>query len=371
LLDRGASDLGNRRQERPLIGKRKSLLVEKNAVAQVSWAFLQRQGDQIAETTLRQSILIGKETVIRIQPDVRPEFHRFGQDIGPEPASQRGGHGLLKEQPDVASVAGTRTLQKCRYVQAAACLQDGCGVSLPIGLVEIGGQEKAAFILQHRIHADDEIAAGRILSRQVPADDVVRDRQEVTVLAIGTLDAWLVAEANSPLVDARRLVTGLAALAALEAPRIDVLTSTKQGTKQSDLGFRRGLTMDKAVVRVHEEFLDRTTSIQAIRAPTPFRRLWIGREAQASPSPSFSKPNQRISFRSPGRCGIRKANTSERQPQVAIVAVRVICRGILTYILKQRHTSRRPPRYDAGSGTRRVSATAIAERSWEPGGDRL
>ena len=82
-LDAGAVDLADAREERPLIGMRHGVVIEKDAIATLPRSLLKRQGDQVAETALRKRVLVGEETVVRIQPDARPAFHRFGQEVAP------------------------------------------------------------------------------------------------------------------------------------------------------------------------------------------------------------------------------------------------------------------------------------------------
>ena len=49
-----------RREKRPLIAMRGALIIEEDAVAVAAPVLLQRQRDQIAETAVRQRVLIGK-----------------------------------------------------------------------------------------------------------------------------------------------------------------------------------------------------------------------------------------------------------------------------------------------------------------------
>ena len=56
------------------------LIVEENAVAQVSRLLLERQCDQIAEASVRQRVLIRKEPIVGTKTNVRTAFHRFSQN---------------------------------------------------------------------------------------------------------------------------------------------------------------------------------------------------------------------------------------------------------------------------------------------------
>ena len=73
------------------LSSRKTLLPVTAAV------FLQWQRDQIAESTLWQGVLIREEPVVRIETDVRPTFHRLGQDIAAELSRECSRHSLLEE----------------------------------------------------------------------------------------------------------------------------------------------------------------------------------------------------------------------------------------------------------------------------------
>ena len=83
------------------------MVIKEDAVALSARSLLQWQGDQVPESSLRHRVLIRKETIVRIQADVRPPFHRFSQDVRAQPACQRGGNGVLKEEPDVRTSSGT------------------------------------------------------------------------------------------------------------------------------------------------------------------------------------------------------------------------------------------------------------------------
>ena len=71
---------------------RDAVVIQEDAVAVAAAVFLRRQRDQIAESAVRQRVLIGEEPVVRIEPDVRPTLYGLGQDEGAECSRERGGH---------------------------------------------------------------------------------------------------------------------------------------------------------------------------------------------------------------------------------------------------------------------------------------
>ena len=90
--------------------------------------------------------MIGEETVIGIEPDARPAFHRFGQQVRAELARSVAGIASLEKQPDVSPVAGAGSLQGRRQIQPTTCFQYGLRILLPLRFVQVGREEEAGFI---------------------------------------------------------------------------------------------------------------------------------------------------------------------------------------------------------------------------------
>ena len=105
----------------------------------------------------------------------------------------------LEKQPDVSAVARARSLQSRRQVQPATGFQNGLRILLPLRLVEVGRQEEAGFVPKQWVNAHDEVAPGVVVAGKVPANDLVRHRQEVLVRTSGAFDSGLLAQARSPI----------------------------------------------------------------------------------------------------------------------------------------------------------------------------
>src|SRR5438093_12096003 len=101
---------------------RDAVVVEEDAVAVTAAVFLQRQCDEIAQSTVWQGVLIREEPVVRIETDVRPTLHRLGQDIAAELSRECSRHGLFEESPGVAAPSRTRPLECRRKIHSAARL---------------------------------------------------------------------------------------------------------------------------------------------------------------------------------------------------------------------------------------------------------
>ena len=105
-FDLGSIQPADGGQKRPLIGVWNELLVDEHAVALLTGLLLQRKRNEIPKSTVRQRVLAREEAVVRLESDIGSSLHRFGQDIGAEPARQRRWNGVLKEEPDVPAAAG-------------------------------------------------------------------------------------------------------------------------------------------------------------------------------------------------------------------------------------------------------------------------
>ena len=224
---------------------RREVIVEKDAVAAFPRSLLQRQRDQITKTAIGQCVLIGEEPIIRIQPDVRPALHRFGQNVGPKFPSHPRRNGVFKEKPDMPAVARAGSFQIRGQILVSTCLKESLGIFLPVCFVEISSQEETGFVQQHWVDAHDKIPSIVVLTGEMPANDIVGDSQETSVRALGALNSWLFAYALNPFVGADRRVSRFPGLSALKTTRIDVVSSTEKGTEKGDLGRWQRLTINR------------------------------------------------------------------------------------------------------------------------------
>lgn len=117
-------------------------------------------------------------------------------------------------------------------------------VILPVGLVEVDGEEPARLVEAHRVDAHRKIPVRGIVGiapEQVIADDARRHGLERPVITRLTGDARLLAGAGDPLVAAHGRVSALAGLSALEAPCVDVIAATEEAEEELDFLTGRGV----------------------------------------------------------------------------------------------------------------------------------
>ncbi|TMA33309.1 MAG: hypothetical protein E6J79_18055, partial [Deltaproteobacteria bacterium] len=116
-------------------------IVDEDGIAALTGLVLQRQGDQVAEASPGQRILVGKEPVVGRHRQLMAARHRFGDQVAPH-ASRRGSrHRRGEEEPDVRAISRSRTLDGRREPNRPGGLDEGGDVVGPRRLVEVGRQE--------------------------------------------------------------------------------------------------------------------------------------------------------------------------------------------------------------------------------------
>jgi hypothetical protein len=129
----------------------------------------------------------------------------------------------------VGAVAGARALQAEGDREVPARGDEGLHVSLPVALVEVGGEEPAGLVFEKRVDARDQLAL------QVIPDDLIGHRQERLVRTLAAFHARLLADAADPLVRARGGVALRPLLEVLPALGEHVHTPAEQTAKKCDL----------------------------------------------------------------------------------------------------------------------------------------
>ena len=130
-------EFGDAREECPLVTPWHETLVQEDAMAAVPRPLLQGQRNEVTKSALRQCVLVREQPVVGIQADVRPSFHGLCEEMRPEPSGQRRWNGLLEEEPDMPTSPRSRPLQGGLDFEPSAHCEEGCGVVLPIGFIEI------------------------------------------------------------------------------------------------------------------------------------------------------------------------------------------------------------------------------------------
>ena len=85
----------------------------------------------------------------------------------------------------------------------------------------------------------------------MPTNYFISDWKKPLMLAIPTFDSRFLTDTSNPLVAASGRVTGLSGFPALEPPRIDIVSSAEERTKQPDLGVRRRVLIDESRFEKH------------------------------------------------------------------------------------------------------------------------
>ena len=67
---------------------------------------LEWQSNQISKSPLRHRVLVRKQTVVRIETNVRASFHRLGENVRSQSSGKCGGNRLFEEQPHMRASPG-------------------------------------------------------------------------------------------------------------------------------------------------------------------------------------------------------------------------------------------------------------------------
>ena len=222
-------------------------IIEKLRVATRSHLLLEGQRDQVSEPALGQRILVGKQTVVRMKPDLRTPLHRFRKNMRTEFARQTGGNGLVKEKPNMTAVAGARAFQNGGHFDPPTGFEKGRRIRLPVLVVKVRRQKETGLVLQHGIDPHHKILTTRVTTRKMPADHFIRDWKKAALKTIRAFDARLLTDTGNPFIGAGGRITGLPGFPALETAGINVFPAPEKRSKQRDLGGGRGLIGDRRV----------------------------------------------------------------------------------------------------------------------------
>ena len=230
LLDEGRGKAGHTGEMAPLVGPRVEAIVEEERVPLLHRLSLERQGDEVSEAPARHRVLVREEPVVGLHPDLVAATHGLGEKVGAHPPGHARGDGSREEKPHVGTFTGARPFHRRIRTGGTAGFDEGGGVLPPRGPVEVGRQESAGLVLEHRVDADDVAAV------EVVQDDLVPHRKEFLVRALPTLHALLVAEGPVPLVRAGGGVALLPLGGVLPVPRVDVLAAAEEFPEDPKLG---------------------------------------------------------------------------------------------------------------------------------------
>ncbi|HEY0372862.1 MAG TPA: hypothetical protein VGD79_12715 [Thermoanaerobaculia bacterium] len=219
-------------------------VIDENTVPAIARQFLQGQRNEVAESALWQCVLVGKETIVGVEADLRPALHRLREHERSELARENRSNGLFEEEPHVGALTGTRPFDGRRQIQPPAGLHERTRILAPAPLVEIDREKRTRLIAEHGIDSRDERLPFIVASRQMPADHVIGNGQETLVMTRGASDPRLLTDPSHPFVATSRRISGLSGFPALEPARIDIVASAKEGTEQRDLRVCGGVEIE-------------------------------------------------------------------------------------------------------------------------------
>ena len=112
---------------------------------------LQRQCDQIAESTAWQCVLAREEPVVGLHAEFVSPGHGLGYEIAAHLSCGGGRYRGREEEPGVSAIAGARSLNGGWNPDLPAGVDEGTDIVDPCALVEIHREKPAGLIGQERI----------------------------------------------------------------------------------------------------------------------------------------------------------------------------------------------------------------------------
>ena len=98
--------LSNAREKCPLVRAWNEGAIKKDRVALLARRSLERQGNEVSKTSVRQRVLIRKQAVVRVEPNIRTPLHGLGEDVRSHSSGERGRDRLVEEEPDMPTSSG-------------------------------------------------------------------------------------------------------------------------------------------------------------------------------------------------------------------------------------------------------------------------
>lgn len=123
----------------------------------------------------------------------------------------------------MCAIARAGTFDRGRESDGAAGLREGEDVVGPGALVEVDGEQVAAFVAEEGKDADD------VLTLEVVQEDARRDRIPGLMRALSAANARLLADGAVPLVEAGGGIALRTPFLVGPEPRVDVSASAEEG----------------------------------------------------------------------------------------------------------------------------------------------
>jgi hypothetical protein len=112
---------------------RLELVIDEQAEAFFTGFFLERQRDQVSETALGQSILIGKQPVVQFEFQLPSSGAGMADDGGTEAECIAGRYGGREKYPGVGAGTGAGYFNGDRHTEFVTGNGKGFGILAPIG----------------------------------------------------------------------------------------------------------------------------------------------------------------------------------------------------------------------------------------------
>lgn len=115
--------------------------VDKNAIALLPRLVLERQRNEVSETTTGHSVLVRKESIVGLHIEFMPATHRLRDEVATHPSCHVCRDRRGEEEPRMRAVTRAGPFDCGWSAEGSACISEGGDVFPPGTLVEINGQK--------------------------------------------------------------------------------------------------------------------------------------------------------------------------------------------------------------------------------------
>ena len=165
------------------------VIIHKDAVVHPARFRLQWQGDEIAETSFRQGVLIRDYSVVRIQAYLGVFFDNKRHHIRQHLAYGLRRNTCLQKEPEVGTLAGSRFLQRNSQAQFPCLANSKDRIASPRRLVKVDDGHTYRLVRFHWVNPHHKVLHVGIFAAQVPSNHLIGDWH---ILPHRTLAAFLV-----------------------------------------------------------------------------------------------------------------------------------------------------------------------------------
>jgi len=169
----------------------------------LAWRLLERQGNQVAKSTIGQHVLIREKAVIRHQLHPGMKGRSLCRDQCSQPPRQSCWRGCSEKNPTVCALTGAGPFNGHIHAQRSRRITIGGDIGFPSISIEIRREENAGVVLSDRIRSN------RLPAREMSQNSFFIKGRKSLIEALRAFYPRLFANSARPFIEANRRVSFL------------------------------------------------------------------------------------------------------------------------------------------------------------------